>query len=268
MLDFYRSFAVGVASAAPKRLASVLTGLRRAQAHEATANGAVGWLGFGMIRLILLPFLQAGSSQLLAVAAFVNEGRFQSSDLAVQQKVCLVDQADQRIGADSRVFVVKPRGVELPALGVREIRQIYRMGPIRLIFFEGAWHSPHGLCLRAFHVPKRKPAMAQEVFVIQQQLLQAGSRNVHKAQFCLRRSCGRATALRDVLPATACRLHHLIDRARARVKKCFTEPIRSIIDHGSSLETRRIPVAATRPEFLSTFHDERVEGSVRSVGFD
>ncbi len=81
----------------------------------------------------MFSFLQTSGGELLAVAAFLNEGGFQGRNLAVQKKVCLMDDADECVGADRGVFVVKLRGVEFPALGVGEIGQIRLMRQISLI---------------------------------------------------------------------------------------------------------------------------------------
>ncbi len=167
-LEFHRTFAVRVAGAAPEGLPGILAGLRRAQAHQAATNGTRGRLRYGMIRLmgqispirlILFPFLQSGGGELLAVSALINKGRFQTGDLAVEEEVRLVDDADQRIGANGGVFVVKPGGIECPALGVGEISQICRIGQIGLIFFKCGGNTTHSLRFRAFPVPLGETAV-------------------------------------------------------------------------------------------------------------
>ena len=74
---------------------------------------------------LLLPFTQAGSSQLLAVAALLHELPFKSLDLAIKQVIRLVNEADDRIGDDLGVFVREPG-----AVGIGWIRLISPILPI------------------------------------------------------------------------------------------------------------------------------------------
>ena len=55
-------------------------------------------------------FGHASTGQLFAVATLLDELSFQGFDLAVQQVVCLMDQADDGVRADFRAFVVQPSG--------------------------------------------------------------------------------------------------------------------------------------------------------------
>jgi hypothetical protein len=104
-LDFRSAFTGWVAGAAPELAACVLAGLRGAQGHEDTAARAGGRLLIGRIGrigrirpicLIAPPFAQALGGELLAVAAAFDKGLFERGDLAVEQVVCLVDQAEAR----------------------------------------------------------------------------------------------------------------------------------------------------------------------------
>ena len=64
---------------------------------------------------------EAGGGELFTVAAAFDEGVFEGGDLAIEEEIGLVDEADERVGADGWVGVVEPRGVEEPAIGVGEI---------------------------------------------------------------------------------------------------------------------------------------------------
>jgi hypothetical protein len=67
---------------------------------------------------------EALGGELFGVAAVFDEGRFEGGDLAVEEEVCLVDQADGGVSTDRRVGVVEPVGVEGPAFLIRQIVQI------------------------------------------------------------------------------------------------------------------------------------------------
>ena len=67
---------------------------------------------------------EALGGELFGVAAVFDEGGFEGGDLAVEEVVCLVDQADGGVGADRGVGVVEPAGVEGPAFLIRQIGQI------------------------------------------------------------------------------------------------------------------------------------------------
>lgn len=91
--------------------------------------------GIGPIRPIvfLLPLGQARGGELFAVAAFLNKAFFGCGNLLVRQVICLVNQADRRVGAHGRIVVLKPGRVQRPALLIGEVldvARIRRIGPI------------------------------------------------------------------------------------------------------------------------------------------
>lgn len=92
--------------------------------------------------------------------------------------------------------------------------------------------------------------MAEEIFVVQEQLLKAGAGDVDEAQFGLGRGAGGAAAFGDVLAAGARSLHHLVHSARPGIEELFTEPDRGVVDERGRLETAGIAVATTRSEFF------------------
>jgi hypothetical protein len=59
---------------------------------------------------------------LLRIPAILHERLFQRGDLAVEEEIRLVDEADRGIRADRRVAVLQPAAVKAPALLVGEIR--------------------------------------------------------------------------------------------------------------------------------------------------
>ncbi len=78
---------------------------------------AFGWLWIILIRRTRLAgpisgqatLAQALGGKLLGVAALRNESGLERSNLAVEQIVGLVDEANEGVGADRRVGMVEPR---------------------------------------------------------------------------------------------------------------------------------------------------------------
>src|SRR3972149_6167675 len=97
-------------------------------------------------------------------------------------------------------------------------------------------------------VPLPLAALSQEVFKVQQQLVQAGPRNVHQAQLRLAGGRRRPAALGNVLPTAARRLHHLIVGARTLIDKPVAERHCRIVNHRSHLKATQFAVAAARPQ--------------------
>ena len=121
--------------------------------------------------------------QLLGVAAAFHKALFERGDLAVEEEVRLVDQADECIRADRRVVAFEPACIERKALLVVEIGQIRLIRPI---FSELLRDTPHGAGFLAVGIPLRESPLAQVVFVVQQKLVQAGAGDIHQAQLGLR----------------------------------------------------------------------------------
>ena len=82
--------------------------------------------------------------ELFAIAAFFNKLLFERSDLLVEQVVRLVNQADQRIGANKRVVMLKPLGIQRGSLLIGQIR------PIRLMITR---YASNGLSLGIIFAP-------------------------------------------------------------------------------------------------------------------
>jgi hypothetical protein len=180
--------------------------------------------------------------ELLGVAARLHEGAFQGGDLLVEQIIGLVDQANDGVGADGRLGVLQPRGVEGPALLIGQI------GPIRLMTEEATGHLPHGAGLRRARSPLREAAVAKKVLEVQQEFLEAGAGHVEQAQLGLGRSGGGAAGFGDVLPAAARSLNHLVHGAGARVEEFFAEPVGGVVDERGGLKTGGLPVTAAGAE--------------------
>lgn len=111
------------------------------------------------------PALPAGVVEPLGEAAFVKERAFEGLKLAIEKEVRLIDQADHGIGCDlgRGLFDVGPIGLICP------------ISPIRQIAYD------HGL--RMILRPDRQLAKSQEVFVVFEELLQAGASDVDQSQF-------------------------------------------------------------------------------------
>ena len=71
--------------------------------------------------------LKSFCGEQFAIAAFFNKLLFERSDLLVEQVVRLVNQADQRIGANKRVVMFEPFGVQHGSLLIGQISQIRPM---------------------------------------------------------------------------------------------------------------------------------------------
>ena len=195
--------------------------------HELAASGTV-WRSGDRIRrigpnrlmrsifLLRTPRRQSCCGKLLSIATLGNKAALQRRDLLVEQVVRLVDKADHSVGDDRRISRTEPARVLFPV--------IRRISPIGLIGRLSS-HPDGAHCARSRVVfaPLAVTALAQKVLVVEQQLIETRSCDIHQAQFRLTR-CGRCpTTLGDVLPPTACRLDHLIVGARAFVDKAIAK---------------------------------------------
>ena len=90
---------------------------------------AAGWAGWRLIcrirpislilsTLLPAPLLQPRGSELLCVAALGNKLSLQSRYLLVEQIVCLVNQAECRVGNHRRVAGIEPARVALPMMRI------------------------------------------------------------------------------------------------------------------------------------------------------
>ena len=62
-------------------------------------------------------------SKAFAVTAFFNELAFERTDLLVKQVICLMDQADERIGDYHGIIMIQPARVQVLASRIRLIRR-------------------------------------------------------------------------------------------------------------------------------------------------
>src|SRR3989338_11094964 len=167
-----------------------------------------------------------------------------------------MNQAEYRVGDDCRIGGVEPARVFFPM-----IRRIGLIGLIRPI--SSRPNRAHFTRLRVVLVPLPLASLSQEILIVQQQLVQAGPRYIHQAQLCVAGGRSRSAALRDVLPAAARRLHHLIMGARTLIYKPVAERHCRIVNHRGHLEAAQLAVAAARSQ--PAWPVSRAARTVRSV---
>ena len=109
-------------------------------------------------------------------------------------------------------------------------------------------HQAYPLCPWVIFVPLPQTPLAEEILVVQQQLIQACAGDVDQAQLRLTRSGRCAAALANILPATACCLDHLVHGARPFVQEPSAKRVRGIVDHRRRPKRPQSTVAATRPQ--------------------
>jgi hypothetical protein len=91
-------------------------------------------------------------------------------------------------------------------------------------------HSAHPPRLRVVLLPPLQLPLAQKVFVVEQQLIEARAGNVYEPQLGLTRSRRRSATLGDVLTPAARRLDHLIMRSRPLIDEPIAESDRAVVD--------------------------------------
>jgi hypothetical protein len=94
-------------------LPGILAAFRGAKGHERTALRALGKIGrIGPIcrirQILLFAVSKPCCRKLLGVAAAFHKDLFESGDLAVEEEVRLVDQADECVRADRRAVAFEP----------------------------------------------------------------------------------------------------------------------------------------------------------------
>ena len=189
-------------------MASVLSGLGGAKDERRAALGAgrdrIGPIGLirpiGRIAAQLRrgrALGEAGGGELFAVTAAFDKALFEGGNLVIEEEVSLVDQADERVGANGGIGVVEPLGVEGVALLIGEGGEIRPIGPIRRIRRigrigaldgsapENRGHAAYGESFGALGCPLRQVALAEEVLVVEEQFLEAGAGDVEQAQLGL-----------------------------------------------------------------------------------
>jgi hypothetical protein len=128
--------------------------------------------------------------------------------------------------------------------------------------------SDRSLCqgFTAVFGPLAKAALAQEVFVVEQQLVEAGASDIDQPELRLAGGRSSAAAFGDVLPAAAGGLHHLIHGAGVPVHEAFAEGDRGVVNDGARLKAAKVAVAAAGPEPSADWPSTGgFGGAVRSV---
>ena len=124
----------------------------------------------------------------------------------------------------------------------------------------------HGAGFRAFRRPLGQVAVEEEVFVVEEELFEAGTGGVEQAELGLRRGGGEPATFGNILAATARSHEHLVGEARAGVEEFFAEPVGGVVDERGGLEAGGGAVAAGGAEALAGRGADGSVGSVRSVG--
>lgn len=172
------------------------------------------------------PFLEARGVKALAVATFGHKLPLQTPQLVVEEIVRLVDQADDGVGHNRWVFMGEPC-----AIG-------HQIGG------SVASDSAHLQCARVVLCPLLVPALAKEILVVEEKLVQTCPRHIHEPQFRLARCRGSAAPLGDVLAAASRRLHHLVMGARTLGDEAVAEGDRRVIDNLRHLKRTQVAVSA------------------------
>jgi hypothetical protein len=184
------ALAIRVGGAAPELAAGVPAGFggaeRRGLATLRTGGNAVRRFRRRGLLLLSLALGKAGGRELFAVATLFNKGSFQGGNLLVEQIIGLVDEANGRVCPNGRVSVFKPALVKRPTLCIRQIGQIRQIRQMSRIFSELSGYLADHESLRRVRLPKRQPAMPEEILIIQQQLFQAGAGDIEQAELSLR----------------------------------------------------------------------------------
>jgi hypothetical protein len=158
-------------------------------------------------------------------ATVFDKAVLQAAELLVEQIVCLVDQADDRIGRDFEV-------------GVFRLRRIVRMRPIRAI----AWPSHH-LRLGMGLAPDRWRAHRQEVAIVRQQFSEIRPGHIRQLDLGFLGRAGGHAALHDIRLAGPGRLNQMIMGAAAPVDEVVADVDRAVEDNSRFLVGEQFLVA-------------------------
>jgi hypothetical protein len=90
-----------------------------------------------------------------------------------------------------------------------------------------------------------KAALAQEIFIVEEEFVEAGAGDVDEAKFGLAGSIGGAAALGNILATTMSGLNHLVTGSGALVDKVFAEIDGGVVDDGGDLKGMKAAVANT-----------------------
>jgi len=180
----------------------------------------------------------AGAVEVLGETAFLGEGFSERGELAVEEGAGHADEHEGGVGGE---FGVGAGGVLVhdPAGD----------------FVGGAAAAGDEIAAaRVVAFPERQGALAEEVLVVEAELLEAGTGDVGESELGpFRRAAGLA-ALGDVLHPAARGLDHLVVRAAALRNIAVAEPHRDIEGELSDLEALQFPVAAVRRKKLLRIH--------------
>ncbi len=111
------------------------------------------------------------SRRSLRVVAFLHKVPLERAKLLLEQIVCLMNQADDRVGHDRRILVIEPRGV-----WPEDIRQTCRIRKSLRVWFGRVRDFSHSSRLWPVLIPERQPALTKEVFVVKLKLIEARAR--------------------------------------------------------------------------------------------
>ena len=154
-----------------------------------------------------------------------------------------MNEADERIGTDFSAFVFELRCIQRVASAVTGVlgigEPVRRFGGDDLVA-QSADLGGFGTVFR----PQWQVAMTQKILVIEQQFFQARAGHVGEFQLRFAAHSASAIAFRDVLPAAAGCLHHLVMRAAAPVDEAFAEMVRAVVDERGGLKAPQLPVTA------------------------
>lgn len=169
-------------------------------------------MGWQMSTARAVAVVEAGAGHALAEAAFFDEVFFQALDLAIEEVVCLVDEADRDVceGFGRTVFEEGAVGIEAFVGGFAEAAGIKG--------FSGVFR------------PLRQVAGAEEILVVDEEFFEARAGDVGEFEFGFGGGQRGFAAFGDVLFAGARGLHHLVDGAVASPEELLTKPEGEIID--------------------------------------
>lgn len=174
--------------------------------------------------------VQSGLGHALAEAAFFDEVLFQALELAVEEVVGLVEEADRDIRESFGGAVFEEEAVGLEA------------------FVWLAAEAADVESLAGVLGPDELFAHAQEVFVVEEEFLQAGAGDVRELELALGGGLRGLAGLGDVLLTRAGGLHHLVDGAVALPEKLFAELVREVVEDFGFPVGEQLSVVAARGE--------------------
>lgn len=161
---------------------------------------------------LLVAFGEAGAGHAFAQAALLEKVVFEAADLLVEQIACQFDDADHGIGADGRVGVFDGFA-EGFVVGAGSAVEPAQAGGVRVVAG-----------------PFLQTTDTQEVAVVGEEFLEAGTCNVSQLVFSFLGCAGGHAAFDDVLLAGTGGLDHLVAGAVVRVEEAIAEAHGGVVD--------------------------------------